>query len=508
MVDATLEAMARGGLYDQLGGGFARYSVDGRLGGAALREDALRQRPAGRALRPVGDAAGGAGRPRDRRLPAPRAAHRRRAASPPRWTPTPRVSRAGSTPGRPTSSTEVAGPRRRRLGRRAARRSPRPARSSTARPRCSCAQDPDDAERLATSGAGCSPPANTGSARPATTRWSPPGTGWPSADCATPGLLLDEPSYVDAAVAAGRLLVDVHLADGRLLRVSRDGVAGRHAGVLEDHGCRRGRLPGADPGDRRRGLAGARGRRCWTRALAALPGRRRRLPRHRRRRGGAGRPAPRPLRQRQPVGAVADGARPGDVRRADRVRPAPAGRRGGAGLGGRAGPAGAPLRRAGAWPPPQAMLDGPRRDRRGRAGRTGPGRAGRRGPPAPGRGGRRRRRTARGHPAAGGPHPGRRPPRGVRLPAPGLRPADHRAQRPLRSEPMTESERFDAYLAALRADQRAALERAARPDRRCRARRRARHQLRGAGVPTRRPTARRASPPRQRTCPTCRSARR
>ena len=28
MLDATLEAMARGGIYDQLGGGFARYSVD------------------------------------------------------------------------------------------------------------------------------------------------------------------------------------------------------------------------------------------------------------------------------------------------------------------------------------------------------------------------------------------------------------------------------------------------------------------------------------------------
>ncbi len=28
MLDRTLEAMARGGIYDQLGGGFARYSVD------------------------------------------------------------------------------------------------------------------------------------------------------------------------------------------------------------------------------------------------------------------------------------------------------------------------------------------------------------------------------------------------------------------------------------------------------------------------------------------------
>ncbi|WGL53388.1 thioredoxin domain-containing protein [Nocardioides sp. BP30] len=52
------------------------------------------------------------------------------------------------------------------------------------------------------------------------------------------GLLLDEQRYVDAAAAAGELLLRVHRdADGRLLRVSRDGVAGRHAGVLEDYGC-------------------------------------------------------------------------------------------------------------------------------------------------------------------------------------------------------------------------------------------------------------------------------
>jgi len=67
------------------------------------------------------------------------------------------------------------------------------------------------------------------------------------------GLLLDEPRYVDAAVAAGDLLLRVHLAPDvprgdtpergeegqvrRLLRVSRDGIAGRHAGVLEDYGC-------------------------------------------------------------------------------------------------------------------------------------------------------------------------------------------------------------------------------------------------------------------------------
>ncbi len=51
------------------------------------------------------------------------------------------------------------------------------------------------------------------------------------------GLRCSEPAYVDAAVAAGRLLLDLHLVDGRLRRVSRDGVVGAHAGVLEDYGA-------------------------------------------------------------------------------------------------------------------------------------------------------------------------------------------------------------------------------------------------------------------------------
>jgi uncharacterized protein YyaL (SSP411 family) len=45
------------------------------------------------------------------------------------------------------------------------------------------------------------------------------------------------PAYVDAAVAAGELLLRTHLVDGRLRRVSRGGVAGSPAGVLEDYGC-------------------------------------------------------------------------------------------------------------------------------------------------------------------------------------------------------------------------------------------------------------------------------
>ena len=48
----SLDAMADGGVRDQLGGGFHRYSTDARVARAALRADALRQRPAGPGLRP------------------------------------------------------------------------------------------------------------------------------------------------------------------------------------------------------------------------------------------------------------------------------------------------------------------------------------------------------------------------------------------------------------------------------------------------------------------------
>jgi uncharacterized protein YyaL (SSP411 family) len=51
------------------------------------------------------------------------------------------------------------------------------------------------------------------------------------------GLLLREPGFVTAALEVAGLLAAVHLADGRLRRTSRAGQAGTGAAVLEDYAC-------------------------------------------------------------------------------------------------------------------------------------------------------------------------------------------------------------------------------------------------------------------------------
>ncbi|ROR72758.1 thioredoxin domain-containing protein [Bogoriella caseilytica] len=50
------------------------------------------------------------------------------------------------------------------------------------------------------------------------------------------GALLEEPRYLSAARTCAELLLDRHLVDGRLRRVSRDGVAGSAEGVAADYG--------------------------------------------------------------------------------------------------------------------------------------------------------------------------------------------------------------------------------------------------------------------------------
>jgi uncharacterized protein len=51
------------------------------------------------------------------------------------------------------------------------------------------------------------------------------------------GLLLGRSDFIDAARDAAALLADVHLTGGRLVRTSRGGQAGDSAGVLEDYAC-------------------------------------------------------------------------------------------------------------------------------------------------------------------------------------------------------------------------------------------------------------------------------
>jgi uncharacterized protein len=50
------------------------------------------------------------------------------------------------------------------------------------------------------------------------------------------GALLGEPRYLSAASDCARLLCDLHVVDRRLRRTSRDGVVGSAAGVLDDYG--------------------------------------------------------------------------------------------------------------------------------------------------------------------------------------------------------------------------------------------------------------------------------
>ncbi|MGC5627429.1 thioredoxin domain-containing protein [Georgenia sp. Z1344] len=50
------------------------------------------------------------------------------------------------------------------------------------------------------------------------------------------GTLLGEPGYVDAARTCAELVLDVHVVDGRLRRLSRDGTVGAAAAVSADHG--------------------------------------------------------------------------------------------------------------------------------------------------------------------------------------------------------------------------------------------------------------------------------
>jgi uncharacterized protein YyaL (SSP411 family) len=233
MLDRTLEAMARGGIHDQLAGGFARYSVDGgwvvphfekmlydnaQLVGLYARwGTALGDRVATDAadwmLRELGTPEGGFASALD----ADSEGEEGRFYV---WTPSQLVDVLGVEDGRwATELFEVTGTFEHGT-------------STLQLPR-----DPDDRARFDDVRRRLLD-AREQRVRPArddkvVAAWN----GLAIAGLVDTGRLLGREEYVDAALAAGRLLVDVHLVDGRLRRVSRDGRVGAPAGVLEDHGA-------------------------------------------------------------------------------------------------------------------------------------------------------------------------------------------------------------------------------------------------------------------------------
>lgn len=237
MLDATCEAMARGGIYDQLGGGFARYSVDRRwvvphfekmlydnaqlLGvyarwGGPLGERVARE-TADFLLRELRTAEGGFASALDADSEGVEGKFYA-------WTPDQLVEVLGEEDAAWAAQVFEVTP------------------EGTFEHGASTLQLPQDPEGP---GAQRLVDVRTVLLAARETRVRPERddkvvAAWNgqavSGLCAA-GLLLGEPAYVDAAVAAGELLATLHTVDGRLRRVSRDGAVGRHAAVLEDLGC-------------------------------------------------------------------------------------------------------------------------------------------------------------------------------------------------------------------------------------------------------------------------------
>ena len=239
MTEQTLEAMARGGMYDQLGGGFARYSVD--AGWVVphfekmLYDNALLARVYAHAWRRTGS-------PLARRVAAETCDWMVRELR------TPQGGLAASLDadsegeeGRfyvwtPDQLAEVLGPQDAVFaadvfgvtaagtfehGRSVLQRRAEPAdsgRLEAVRAALLAARD----RRV-----------RPGRDDKVVAAWN----GMAIAALAETGLILDRGDLVSAAQDSARLLAGVHLSGGRLTRSSRDGMAGGSAGVLEDYAC-------------------------------------------------------------------------------------------------------------------------------------------------------------------------------------------------------------------------------------------------------------------------------
>ena len=239
MAEGTCEAMARGGMYDQLGGGFARYSVD--AGWVVphfekmLYDNALLARVYANLWRLTGSelARRVAEETCDWMLRELRTADGGLAAS--------LDADSEGEEGkfyvwRPAELYAILGPED---GEFAAQVFGVTA-SGTFEHGASVLQrraDPADADRLARV-RGALLASRAGRVRPArddkvVAAWN----GLAISALAECGLLFGRPDFAAAARAAAALLATVHLAGGRLVRTSRDGTAGSTAGALEDYAC-------------------------------------------------------------------------------------------------------------------------------------------------------------------------------------------------------------------------------------------------------------------------------
>ncbi|MDH6579090.1 thioredoxin domain-containing protein [Kitasatospora sp. MAP5-34] len=242
MAERTCEAMARGGIYDQLGGGFARYSVDAdwvvphfekmlydnalllrvylhlwrATGGEQARRIALET--ADFLLRELRTPEGGFASARDADSLDPATGKSTEGAYY-AWTPEQLTEVLGAADGAlAVQLFDVTGTFERGSSVLQLPADPAdPAAYARIRARLLAAR----AERPA--------PARDDKVVAA---WN----GLAIAALAETGALLDRPDLLDAAVRAADLLLAVHLTpEGRLLRTSRDGRAGTNAGVLEDY---------------------------------------------------------------------------------------------------------------------------------------------------------------------------------------------------------------------------------------------------------------------------------
>ncbi|SFL22370.1 thioredoxin domain-containing protein [Geodermatophilus ruber] len=238
MARGTLEAMARGGIYDQLAGGFARYAVDAHWVvphfEKMLYDNALLLRVVLHLWRTTGEE--WAGRIADetaeflvRDLGTPEGGFASALDADTEgvegltyvWTPAQLVEVLGEDDGAWAAAVFAV------------------TEHGTFEHGTSTLQllrDPDDAERFASVRERL---AAARARRPQPARDDKVVTAWNGlaiAALAEHGVLTGTEASVAAARRAAELIASVHWVDGRLRRASRDGVAGAPAGVLEDYG--------------------------------------------------------------------------------------------------------------------------------------------------------------------------------------------------------------------------------------------------------------------------------